>query len=150
MWLLIRRLALKLPTILHIDSPYPILFHQDGVFQLMAPNQPRLYDPLFIEGGGSRGIWVLFDENPILPQPVELFRYNSPCFIVQAGSPRSQYHEWHNRLTPEIFYMNPWSFSEVIQAYVSTAFGGLCCSHSPQSLAPQSPCHGTSALVSVP
>jgi len=122
LWLLIRRLALELPTILHADDDYPILFHQGGVLKLTALTQPRLYDVLATEG--SKRIWVLFDANTLIPQPVGIFRHNSPCFIVQACSPRSEYHEWHKKLAPEVFYMNPWSFSEVIQAYVDTVSVG--------------------------
>ena len=123
LWLLIRRLMLQLPTVFQAGTtPHPILFHKNGVYEYTQPHDPYLFGALFSPAEDpSCRIWSLFDQSLEAPEPAGLLTSTaSPFFIVQAAFPRSAYDDWHKKLGPEIFYMKPWCFSELIQVYVDT------------------------------
>jgi len=114
-----RRLALRLPTVLQIQSSYAILFHEHGVSEFMDLENQVLYSSLvFPPSRYSSRIWVLVDSNPQLPEPAGIFKYSSPFFVVDAVSPGSDHLEWLKKNGHEYFYMGPWSISEILQAYV--------------------------------
>ena len=121
--LLMRRLMLRLPTVFQPGATNPILFHEGGTSEFSRLSDPERYKELVFPfpGDHSRRVWALFDPSPDAPQPAGLLTStSSPFFIVQAASPRSGYNDWHNKLCPEIFYMKPWRFSELILVYVDT------------------------------
>jgi len=127
LWLLVHRLALKLPTILQIEGP-PILFHEGGVSELTDPGSLPSYVGLsFLEKPHSR-IWALVDTRPSLPRPAPVIFDDPPFFVVHAASPGSN-RDWHLKIDGLSFYMEPWSFSEVLLAYVDTTSGGWRRSH---------------------
>ena len=152
LWLLARRLALLLPTALQVDSSYAILFHQGGVFELThLSGHPEYLALSFPPNACPSRIWAIVDSNPLLPEPAGIFSYFSAFFIVDAMLPQSPHHtRWLSKTGHKWFYMKPWSFSEVIQAYVDLAPTSSQRSRFSQSLVPQSwdPL-GTSAPVFV-
>jgi len=77
----------------------------------------------------DRRIWALVDSSPILPKPAPIFQDESPFFVVNAVSPRSEYLDWLNKVGPRRFYMSPWSISEVLQAYVDIVSVGFKSAH---------------------
>lgn len=48
-----------------------------------------------------------------------MFTERSPFFVVEASSHRDRRLEWMKKAAPEVFYLKPWTFSEVAQAYVN-------------------------------
>jgi len=118
LWLLMRRLALRLPTALQLNASYAILFHECGVSRF--PLDSLDYDDyrgLKLPPGARPGrIWALIDSNLTLPKPADVFIHNSPFSVVNAASPTSDNLGWLEKTRYEKFYMNPWSVSEVIQA----------------------------------
>ena len=124
LWLLMHRLVLGLPTALQIDGSYAILFHQGGVSQFRDPNDRLAYVKLgFPLGDHRKRIWALVDTNPDLSEPGKIFRHNKPFFIVDATSPRSNHLELLDQVAQKAFFMKPWSWSEILQAYVDLASG---------------------------
>jgi len=77
----------------------------------------------------DRRIWALVDSSPVLPKPAPIFQDESPFFVVNAASPRSEYLDWLNKVGPRRFYMSPWSISEVLQAYVDLVSVGFKSAH---------------------
>jgi len=114
--LLLRRLALKLPTVLQIRSSYALLFHEGGVkeFQLGAYG----YNELESEMGPLGRIWALVDFNDDLIKPSSVFK-DGPFFVVLAAPPRPSCTDWARGRAFRFFYMKPWSFSEALQVYVN-------------------------------
>ena len=121
LWILIRRLALGLPTALQINRGYALLFHEDGVSQFTHPEHDGIYAPLFSPGPGR--IWALVDSNWDLLQPTGAFNTGRPFFVVEATSPYRQRLQWLSRVDSQYFYMKRWSFSEVLQAYADIPMG---------------------------
>ena len=42
LWLLMRRLALGLPTVLQLNHTPPLLFHEHGICQFVHPDDPSV------------------------------------------------------------------------------------------------------------
>jgi hypothetical protein len=89
-WLLIRRLALRLPTAVQIRSDEALLFHEGGVslFQNLINN--GAYLGLGFSNPSSK-IWVLVDSNFALPEPTPVFCMGYPFLsskqhLVSAAS----------------------------------------------------------------
>ena len=122
LWLLMHRLALKLPTAFHFKSTYAILFHDGGVSEFTYLDDHPDYLSLRLKP--SEQIWVLLDSGPPLSQPAPMFRSASPFFVVDATSPCSPHFGWLSKIGHVYFYMKPWSISEIIQAYVDLASKG--------------------------
>lgn len=144
-----RRLALRLPTALHIRGTYALLFHEGGVSELTQldgnPEYNALYPP---PDQISRKIWVLIDSNPALPEPAAIFKCPSPFFVVGAVSPRSGCLGWLKKAKAQYFYMNLWSAKEVLQRYMDLAPGGSQHSRSLQPPVPRyRPLHRTSTFA---
>ena len=131
------RLALGLPTALQIDKSYAILFHEDGVFEFQDLMTCLDYNALDLHECPSRRIWALVDSGPRLPEPAGIFMDGILFFVVDAVSPRSKHLKWLKKLGHRRFYMEPWSLSEVIQAYVDVVPRSSHCSHYPQSPIPR-------------
>jgi len=121
LWLLVRRLALGLPTVLQTHKDRAILFNQGKVFQLDDLNDPEAYTSLeFPHTCHHKRIWVIVDTKLSLPEPAGIFRFPGTFFVVNATF-RSHFCEWSDEVDTRWFYMKPWSFSEIIQAYVDPA-----------------------------
>jgi len=118
-----RRLALKLPTVLQIYHSYAILFHKDGILELTRLGDRMSY--LALEGLSSP-IWALIDSDL---EPAPVFKYQSPFFLVYMMPLHSKHLGWLDKLAPRMFYMTPWSISEVLQAYVDLTSRGPQHSH---------------------
>ena len=113
--LLMRRLAYGLPTVLQVDPDSVILFHDQGVSQLTSTSTSIPYGPLFSPPADR--ILALVDTNPVsLPQPAIILMHRSPFFVVNTISPCSDRREWFTRVNHDMFYMNPWSVPELLQA----------------------------------
>ena len=145
LWLLIRRLALGLPTALQISRDYALMFHEGGVCQFTDLENDKAYDSLMSPGPGR--IWTLVDSNQDLAKPTGVFSTGRVFFVVQAASPRPQRVQWLERVDSQYFYMKGWSLSEVIQAYVGLPHGSSRCSDFLQPLVPWtfSPLYRTTA-----
>jgi len=117
-WLLVRRLALKLPTVYHPTGDCALLFYEDGILELTRLGDRMSYRVL---GHLSNRIWALIDSGPGTSEPAIIFKQNSPFFIVYSVSLHSEHLGWLDKLSPRNFYMSPWSISEVLQAYVDLA-----------------------------
>jgi hypothetical protein len=115
-WLLIRRLAFRLPTALQVERDKAILFHGGGtsIFNDLQDVVPYL--ELEFENDRSR-IWVLVDSNKDLEKPAAVFCNGLPFFVVEAASRPSRF-EWAKKGLFLKFYMKTWTLSELLQAYV--------------------------------
>jgi hypothetical protein len=145
-----RRLALRLPTALQISDSYAILFHEDGVSEFThLENHPNYRTLRFPPHKRSSRIWATIDPNPDLLEPAWIFRSpDAPFFVVDAVSGRFDHFGWLDKIAHESFYMKPWTFPEVIQAYMDFTPGGSQSSHPPQSPVPWwQPPHRAPALV---
>jgi len=145
-WLLIRRLALGLPTALQIKQGYALLFHEGGVCQFTDLANDETYDSLRSPSAGR--IWALVDSNQDLAKPTGVFHSGRVFFVVQAASPRPQRVQWLENVNSQYFYMKGWSLSEVLQAYVGILYGRLQRSDSSQPFVPWAlgPLYRTTAL----
>lgn len=113
-WLLMRRLARRLPTVFHAHPSKALLFDDNGVWEFSALDRGP-YHPLYTEPGAwSQRIWALVDLGS--EEPAGFFRRSPPFFIVNTVSPRSNQLEWLKKHPIEYFYMDRWSDSEVLQA----------------------------------
>jgi len=116
-WLLMERLALGLPTALQTERNVALLFHDGGVTKFQ-----NLDDPIHCEGSRfptsspAGRIWVLVDSNQRLFEPVPIFLMRGgPFFVVEAASPCEERLDWANKVLAELFHMETWSFTEVLQ-----------------------------------
>jgi hypothetical protein len=112
--LFLRHLALKLLTVLQTQDARLLLFCEEGVKEFTRPNVLGSCYPLYTEGGPANRIWALVDSIGRFDQPAPALQ-QSPFFIVQAWSPCSGADEWTKKVAYERFYMNPRSFTEVLQ-----------------------------------
>ena len=112
---LLRRLKFKLPTALQVGPNSALLFYEEGVkkFAQLSLSEGTPYNKLRSYSGPGR-IWALVDTNQELLQPSPLFQ-EGPFFVVGASSPRPVCHNWVRRVSHEFFYMEQWSFAEVLQ-----------------------------------
>ena len=110
-----RRLALRLPTVLQVNEHRAILFHEGGTSQFLDPEDTEAYTGLKFNEPSSR-IWVLVDSNQV-SEPAPTFRTGRAFFVIQATS-RYQDSRWARRVCFEYFYMKTWSLSEVLRASV--------------------------------
>jgi hypothetical protein len=84
-WLLIRRLALGLPTALQLDNPYALIFHQGGVSKFGNPSDPLAYHALaFPYGEHPKRIWALIDTDSWRREPADVFNCDGPFFVVNT------------------------------------------------------------------
>ena len=131
LWLLIRRLALGLPTALQISPDCALLFHEDGVCQFTYLEPNEVYGPLTSPGPGR--IWALVASSRALTQPAGVFGNGAPFFVIESASPRRSHLQWLQGADSQYFYMKRWSFPEVLQAYVDLPHG---CSQQSRFLQP--------------
>jgi len=117
-----KRLALKLPTVLQTDASHVIFFHNTGVSEFEYLSNHPTFNALELTLPSR--LWALVDTNTHLSQPAGIFRSGSLFFVVDAVSPGSEKFKWLNKIKHSRFYMSPWSILEVIQAYVDLAFEG--------------------------
>ena len=148
-WLLMRRLALQLPTILQVERDIVLLFHGGGVHQFAFPDSVVACASL--QSTPHRKIWALVDSNTRLKEPPGTFTDWSPFFVVQAASPHPDRVEWTNKVASTPFYMKRWSFAEVLQAYADLSRTVTMLTFSVAALSLGStPLHGTPTLVLAP
>ena len=112
--ILLRRLALKLPTVLQILPDYALLFHEGGVKDFAQIDGRLTYAELESGMAPLGRIWALVDSNDGIHAPAPMFR-DGQFFVVQAGSPRPIHRDWTRGKRIRFFYAKPWSFSEVLQ-----------------------------------
>ncbi len=118
-WLLVRRLTLRLPTALQIRPDEALLFHEGGtsIFQDLIDNGSYLG----LESANPQSkIWVLVDSNESLEKLAGVFRMGRPFFVLQVAS-RGDPFEWAKKVYFDRFYMKTWTLSEVLQAYETTS-----------------------------
>jgi hypothetical protein len=142
LWLLMRRLALGLPTVLQLNHHPPLLFHEHGVCRFARP-----MDRLGSNVSSADKIWALVDSNRYAAGPATVLQ-SEHFFVVEAVPFSPPYLQWMDDRTACCFFMKQWSFSEVLQAYVEIYPN--CPQHSSilQSHVPWvRPPHGTSTLV---
>ena len=114
LWLLVRRLACKLPTALQINDYLAILFHESGVSQFTNPNDPLPHD--ILTPLSDERIWALVDIGGHFPEPTGIFKHSGPFFIVHAASPCSIRPRWLDEVAYKEFCLNHWSLLELLQA----------------------------------
>jgi hypothetical protein len=114
-----RRLALRLPTVLQIHPDHGFLFYEGGVCRFTYLDCAGFYLALcYLDR-----IWVLVDSNQDLAKPAETFNFRMPFFVVQAAAPRAPCIKWIRKVKVKQYTMNRWTFSEVLQAYVDLPHG---------------------------
>jgi hypothetical protein len=117
MWLLMRRLALGLPTALQVRADCVMLFHEGGTSQFLFPERDIRYLGLkFPQIDCSKRIWALVDSNQHPTEHVGIFCYRKPFFVVEAVSPRQEGLDWIIEVYPAYYDMKPWTSSEVPEA----------------------------------
>ena len=114
-----RRLSLELPTVLQVEPSYAILFHKGGILGFQSLDVLILYEGLEFEPGNTGRIWALIDASQRLEEPAPIFCEEVPFFVVEAASPRPKRFKWARKITYQVFYMKPWTFSKVLRAYVT-------------------------------
>jgi hypothetical protein len=113
--LLLRRLALGLPTGLKMDSHYSLLFWEGGVLEFRE-TATIAYTTLRGTPDPLSRIWVLVDSKKDLSRPTgPSFSDPGPFFVVVAASPRDRFQLVKKTINCS-FIMKPWTFSEVLQA----------------------------------
>ena len=115
--ILLRRLLLKLPTVLQFRPNHALLFYEGGVREFANLEDDSTYSKLKPKDRLGE-IWVLVctsGDLEDLEEPAPIFT-NHAFFVVHAASPGSEHHEWTHYVRTQRFYMKPWSFSEVLQA----------------------------------
>ena len=118
-YLLMQRLALKLPTALQIHPDYVILFHEGGsleLTQLEGLGSYRALDPT--SSRSPDRMWVLLDSNINLSKPATSIASKSRFFVVHTVSIGLENIQWLESVGHGRFYMEPWSAEEILQAYV--------------------------------
>ena len=115
---LLRRLALGLPTVLQLHPSWALLFHSGGVREFAQLDDWSAHAPLKPppEHNPLSRIWALMDSK-YLRTPAPIFA--DGLFVVQTASPHPGRQEWAGGDRINQFYMEPWSFSEVLQAWVN-------------------------------
>jgi len=113
-WLPMRRLTLKLPTVLQASEEFAILFHEGGTSKFTCPTQVDRYLGLEHDDYSGR-IWALIGSDLL---PAQCFRADNPFFVVEAASRRDRF-DWASKVHHQHFYMQTWAFSEVLQMYVA-------------------------------
>ena len=111
-----RRLTLKLPTALQVESSYAILFHEGGVSELTDLGNPFHSTITFSRKHSSKRVWALVDSDLDTLNPPSIFMHFSPFFVVSSAP--NPYKPWLLGARYENFYMKPWSDLEVIAGYV--------------------------------
>jgi len=119
-----RRLVLRLPTALQVREGEAILFHEHGVSRFEFINNNIPYLSLRVPHYSTGRIWALVDSSQTVVKPAPLFQYGSPFLVVEAAPPFQPRLEWTKKVISQYFYMKLWTFSEVLQAYVTPPSGG--------------------------
>ena len=125
-WLLIRGLIPKLPTVLQPDPQEAVLFHEGDTSVFQNLMSLRHYLGLIFDKPSSN-IWVLVDSDVNLLQPAPVFNQGRTFFVVEAASRRHRF-KWAKKVTAEYFCMKTWDIFEVLQVYV-TPFSGVNKAH---------------------
>lgn len=112
----LRRLALKLPTVLQTKPTYVLLFDEDGVKEFTKPKDQAVYNPLGSGRNGACRIWALVDLDSAQEflEPA-LALQKGPFFVVAATSQHHKHSDWTKKVRIANFFMKPWSFTEVLQ-----------------------------------
>jgi hypothetical protein len=120
----LRRLGFGLPTALQVGPDRAILFYRGGVKGFSQLRNGAVYSSLRSECDGwpMRRIWALVDSNREFPEPTSLFQ-TGPFFVVEATPSYHSRFDWTRKYRTEEFYMKPWSFEEVLQAWVDSHIG---------------------------
>ena len=121
-WLLVRRLALGLPTALQVRKKYAILFHERGTNGFKRLDVAFPYMKLGFPPRSLGRIWALVDSNSSLRDPASIFTSSVPFFTVESVRSCQQRRKWAHKVALKWFYMKTWIFSEVIQASVTPSF----------------------------
>lgn len=125
LWLLMRRLALGLPTVFQYRANHAILFHQGGTRSFRHLDDLSPYRGLKVPPLNHGRVWALIDSCWLDPAPAPVFQNSVPFFTVEAASPHKRYLEWTEDVAYRLFYMKTWDFSEVVQASVIQFFWWL-------------------------
>ena len=109
-----RRLTLKLPTVLQAEEEFAILFHEGGTSQFAFPIRADECMGLQHDNPSAR-IWALVGSSQL---PARCFRAGDPFFVVEASSRRDGF-DWASKVHHRHFYMQTWAFSEILHVYVA-------------------------------
>ena len=106
----------RLPTALQLGPDSALLFFEGGVRIITLLNLEEGTPYSVLESGDDPAgrIWALVDTHSTLKRPSPVFD-EGPFFVVQASSPRPGHCNWAKKVSHLKFYMEPWSFAEVIQ-----------------------------------
>src|SRR5216684_2048546 len=119
LWVLLRRLTLRLPTALQIFPDEAVLFHEGGTAFFQNLTDSSTYLGLEFANPQSK-IWVLVDSNNALDEPTGVFRMGRPFFVLQIAS-RETGLDCANKFYFDRFYMRTWTLAEVLQAYETSS-----------------------------
>ena len=137
LWLLMRRLALGLPTVLQLCNDPPLLFHEHGVCEFAHPE-------LKLGSGVSfpDKIWALVDSNRLghVMEPAMVL-LSEHFFVVKAVPFSRQHLQWMDALATRRFIMSSWSSPEVLHVCVEIppAYRSTYISCSRSFLGPRAP-----------
>ena len=116
LWLLMKRLALRLPTTFQYSPDNAFLFYEGGVCRFKYPHDQSYY--VTLDSPDFDRIWALVDSTEFLVEPTGVFKPAETFFVVEAAFPRASCLKWFRKFPAEMFYMKRWTFSEVLQACV--------------------------------
>lgn len=112
-----RRLALKLPTVLQVHQDHVILFHEGGACVLTQPGEFASYSALNSDRSQPPNqIWALVDSNNGLLEPAPIITAKSRFFTIQTVPIGPGNFGWLGGVSHQRFYMKPWSATEILQA----------------------------------
>ena len=113
-YILRRRCAERKPVIWY-DGLESYIFVDDGVYKL-APDFHTNEFKIFV--------WTLVDsDQALMGVPPELVRNRTRLFVLYASSPDSgRWNRLHKTVRPITVVMNPWTWTEMLRACVSTPY----------------------------
>jgi hypothetical protein len=114
--LLIWRLHAGLPIIYQSRPSQVYYFGPEGAFLLKISDADQNAAAEFSKVL-PRSTWCLVDSNAEL-QEMPMFIRHLPLFAIQAASPRWSRIKWGNKHKIMLYYMKPWSLTELIIGYL--------------------------------
>jgi len=117
-YLLVQNLLHGYPTVLQTDQQGLYVFSDVGVEFI---NDTTVFSSSHISTAQDKTILALMDTTPS-----ESLVRNTRWFFIHASSPNEQqYRFWSKQLNPEVYYMTPWNWDEVVASRRFSMAGGL-------------------------
>lgn len=109
-YILADRFLDALTTVYQLTEDVMVLCDSSGIRFINM--QTFLSDSIYQTLLNDSNIWALFDD-----APPDMILSNSRWFCIQASSPQQRkFKSWLKKYNPDLFYMEPWSWEEIVAA----------------------------------